>query len=74
MIHFHCVPLLTRREMEIGELIGQGLSNKEIARHLKISVATAKSHVHNLLGKLNVRRRAQVGIWMRQHALSCPSH
>jgi DNA-binding NarL/FixJ family response regulator len=50
---------LTRREREIGLLIGAGLSNKDIARKLNIGVATAKSHVHNLLNKMNVQRRGQ---------------
>jgi DNA-binding NarL/FixJ family response regulator len=50
---------LTKREREISLLIGAGLSNKEIARQLDIGVATAKSHVHNLLGKMNVQRRTQ---------------
>jgi DNA-binding NarL/FixJ family response regulator len=50
---------LTKREREIILLIGAGLSNKEIARRLNIGVATAKSHVHNLLGKMNVQRRGQ---------------
>src|SRR5262249_10545093 len=48
---------LTRREREAAELIATGLSDKEIARRLNISLATAKLHVHNLLGKLNVQRR-----------------
>jgi two-component system, NarL family, nitrate/nitrite response regulator NarL len=51
---------LTRRERQIAELIAARLGDKEIARHLNISVATTKSHVHNLLGKLNVRQRAHV--------------
>lgn len=50
---------LTRREREISLLIGAGLSNKEIARRLDIGVATTKSHVHNLLGKMNVQYRGQ---------------
>ncbi len=50
---------LTRREREISQLIGAGLSNKEIARRLDIGVATTKSHVHNLLSKMNVQRRGQ---------------
>ena len=36
-----------------------GLSNKEIARRLNISVATTKSHVHNVLSELSVERRVQ---------------
>jgi DNA-binding NarL/FixJ family response regulator len=55
-------PLLTPRELEIVRLISTGLSNKEIARQLNIGLATTKSHVHNLLGKLNLQRRGQVAI------------
>ena len=40
---------------------------KEIARQLNISLATTKSHVHNLLGKLNVQRRSQVAEYMREY-------
>jgi two-component system, NarL family, nitrate/nitrite response regulator NarL len=58
---------LTRREREAAELIATGLSDKEIARRLNISLATAKLHVHNLLGKLNVQRRGQVVVRMREH-------
>jgi DNA-binding NarL/FixJ family response regulator len=49
---------LTVREQEVGRLIGAGLSNKEIARRLGISLATTKSHVHNILAKVGVGRRA----------------
>jgi two-component system nitrate/nitrite response regulator NarL len=48
---------LTQRELEIVQLIERGLSNKEIARHLTIQLATVKSHVHNILEKLGVRHR-----------------
>lgn len=50
---------LTRRESAVLHLIGQGLSNKEIARELVLSVATVKHHVHNILDKLHLPRRAQ---------------
>jgi DNA-binding NarL/FixJ family response regulator len=50
---------LTRREGEVLQLIGRGLSNKEIARELSLSIATIKHHVHGVLGKLKVTRRAQ---------------
>jgi two-component system, NarL family, nitrate/nitrite response regulator NarL len=59
---------LTRREQETAELIATGLSDKEIARRLNISLATAKAHVHNLLGKLNVQRRGQVVVRLNGHA------
>ena len=51
---------LTSRELEILHLIGAGLSNKDIARRLCISVGTTKSHVHSLLGKMKLRRRTEV--------------
>ncbi len=51
--------ILTARETEIIKLIGQGMSNKEIARHLNIGVATTKTHVHHIFGKLNVQHRGQ---------------
>jgi DNA-binding NarL/FixJ family response regulator len=50
---------LTQREGEVLQLIGRGLSNKEIARELALSMATVKHHVHNVLEKLQVPRRAQ---------------
>ena len=55
-------PRLTNREREIAQLLQQNLSNKEIATRLGIEVATAKNHVHNLLEKLNVRRRCDVDV------------
>jgi DNA-binding NarL/FixJ family response regulator len=51
---------LTHREREVLQLVSAGLSNKDIARRLAISVGTTKSHVHNLLGKLNLSRRVEV--------------
>ncbi len=60
-------PVLTVREMQIGHMIVAGMSNKDIARRLDIGVATAKTHVHHLLAKLNVQRRGQVVNWMSGH-------
>lgn len=51
--------MLTPREREIWKCIGEGLSNKEIAGALNISVLTVKNHVHHLLRKLNVSTRSQ---------------
>ncbi|MBL8901339.1 MAG: response regulator transcription factor [Planctomycetes bacterium] len=53
--------LLTHREEEIAELIRSGFSNKEIAHRLSISVSTVKNHVHRILEKLGIDRRAHVG-------------
>jgi DNA-binding NarL/FixJ family response regulator len=50
---------LTRRESEVLELLGQGLSNKEIGSELCLSVATVKHHVHHVLEKMKLPRRAQ---------------
>jgi DNA-binding NarL/FixJ family response regulator len=50
---------LTRRESEVLELLGRGLSNKEIGGELCLSVATVKHHVHHVLEKLNLPKRAQ---------------
>ena len=50
---------LTTRELEILDLIDQGMSNKEIARKLTIELSTVKNHVHNILDKLNVTRRSE---------------
>ncbi len=60
-------PALTKRERQAAELIRSGLSDKEIARQLNISLATTKSHVHNLLGKLHLNRRSQVAEWLREY-------
>ena len=57
---------LTSREREIVGLIGDGLSNKEIASGLCIEVATVKNHVHNILEKLNVTRRADAAALVRR--------
>jgi DNA-binding NarL/FixJ family response regulator len=60
------IAALTKREQQTAELIRNGLSDKEIARELNISLATTKAHVHNLLGKLNVQRRSQVAACLHE--------
>jgi DNA-binding NarL/FixJ family response regulator len=56
---------LTRRERQILDLVGEGKSNKEIGRALRISNATVKNHVHNILEKLQVHRRGEAAAWLR---------
>lgn len=58
---------LTTREMEILELIIQGLSNKEIAYRLDISQQTVKNHVTSILAKLNLSDRTQAAIYALRH-------
>jgi DNA-binding NarL/FixJ family response regulator len=58
--------MLTRREHEIITLVAKGLSNKEIARLLRIGNATVKNHVHSILTKLQVRRRGEAAAQIRR--------
>jgi DNA-binding NarL/FixJ family response regulator len=51
---------LTSRERQVIDLLGEGLSNKEISARLHIAVHTVKSHVHNVLEKLALRSRLEV--------------
>lgn len=50
---------LTSREREIAALVREGMSNKEIARSLRIGSATVKNHVHSILTKLQAKSRGQ---------------
>ena len=50
---------LSKREIEVLELLAQGLSNQEIADKLFVSLNTAKTHISNIYAKLNVKRRTQ---------------
>jgi len=56
----------THREREIVDLIGEGLSNKEIAGQLCIATFTVKSHVHNILEKLALSTRLQIAAFIHQ--------
>lgn len=53
------VERLTAREQQILELVADGLNNSEIALTLDLGVGTVKIHIHNVLGKLGARDRAQ---------------
>jgi DNA-binding NarL/FixJ family response regulator len=55
---------LTPRELEILELIGLGLTNRQIAQHLTIEVGTVKNHVHSILHKLDVRSREDAAAYL----------
>ena len=53
---------LSERELEVLQLVTEGMSNREIAEELYISTGTAKTHVHNLCGKLGVRNRTEAAM------------
>ena len=54
--------ILTPRQRDVFELIVQGMSNKEIARNLRLAEGTVKIHIKALFAKLGVRRRAAVAV------------
>jgi DNA-binding NarL/FixJ family response regulator len=62
--------VLGAREEEVGLLIAQGLSNKDIAARLFLSVRTVETHVHNLLNKLGVNSRTQIAVWFSERHLA----
>ncbi|MEX2182304.1 MAG: response regulator transcription factor [Gemmatimonadaceae bacterium] len=51
---------MTSRELQVIEIIGEGLSNKEIAKRLNIATHTVKSHVRNVMEKLSLHSRLQI--------------
>ena len=54
---------MTRREREVVDLIGAGLSNKELAQRLNIATHTVKSHVRNVMEKLALHTRLQIAAY-----------
>jgi len=62
-------PALTRREIEILQLVSEGLSNKEIGSRLSITEGTVKNHVHNALEKLQLENRIQAAAYVVRQGL-----
>jgi DNA-binding NarL/FixJ family response regulator len=65
--------LLTVREREVLSLVAVGMSNREIAEHLFITPATAKTHVGRVLGKVGLRNRAQLVSLAYEAGLAAPA-
>jgi DNA-binding NarL/FixJ family response regulator len=61
--------LLTPREREIATLVARGLANREIAETLTVAQRTVETHVHNILGKLELTSRGQLAFWGVEHGL-----
>jgi len=60
---------LTDRELEVLQLVAQGMTNREIAERLFISEGTVKNHVSNILGRLGLRDRTQAAVYAHEHGL-----
>ena len=60
---------LTRREFQVLKALGEGLSNKEIAERLHMSVDTERTHMMNILNKLGVHSRLQALLFAARHGL-----
>ncbi len=63
-------PRLTRREVEVAELVARGLSNREIAQALTIAERTATSHLEHVLNKLGFHSRSQIATWVTEQRKS----
>jgi len=61
---------LTRREREIAALVATGLTNREIAGQLYLSVRTVEVHVDHILSKLGFRTRTQLAAWIHEEGLA----
>ena len=62
-------PRLTGRELEVAELVAEGLTNQSVARRLSVAPRTAEAHVENIRRKLGVRSRAQIAAWVTEQRL-----
>jgi DNA-binding NarL/FixJ family response regulator len=67
------IEAMSQRERDVLALLGQGLSNAEIGRHLHLSTATVKDYVSAVLTRLNVTNRVQAAVMAREAGVVSPS-
>ncbi len=60
---------LSKREIEVLKLVGQGKNNQEIAQELYLSEGTVKNYVTQILTKLEMRDRVQIALWAQKNLL-----
>jgi DNA-binding NarL/FixJ family response regulator len=61
--------ILTDREQEVLALLARGLTNKDIAQTLILSVRTVEAHLRNIYGKLQVNSRTEAALWAINHGI-----
>lgn len=65
---------LSRREVEILHLVGEGLSNKEISQALTLSEHSVRTHIYHIFAKLGIKRRSQAVLVDIYHKFKAASH
>lgn len=68
----HVEPL-SEREEEVLRLLAQGLTNKDMAQTLILSVRTVEAHLRSIFGKLGVRSRTEAALWAIRHGYPAPN-
>ncbi|HWC30190.1 MAG TPA: response regulator transcription factor, partial [Dehalococcoidia bacterium] len=72
VVEHPALQLLTAREREVARLVARGYSNADICEACYISEGTVKTHVRNILGKLDLRDRTQVAVFAYESGLVRP--
>ncbi|YCK79642.1 LuxR C-terminal-related transcriptional regulator (plasmid) [Arthrobacter sp. D3-18] len=63
------VETLTKRQLQVSQLIAAGQSNREIADNLVLSTRTVEGHVESILAKLGLKSRTQIASWVNQRSV-----
>jgi DNA-binding NarL/FixJ family response regulator len=68
---YHSIELLSDRELQVIQLIAEGLTNQDIAEQLEISKRTVDNHISNILGKTRTNNRVALVRWAMQWGKVC---